>query len=419
MCFLNTNTFDNPLTADFQVRLITTMEEAIKTAVNKSKREWLWIYSDVCEYDDFDWNWVPDLDQCDQVHCWPSGMCEKGDTFLIHVPSFNSDDIKFNFEHESLQRKRWPVINVSHDSIALELNSTPRLNAIYTVYSYAGFVDYPDVCLWEKRPVVSINRSNSTCLVPRDCIVKNEIYEYPYLLRETDYGFDIFVEVIFIHNNESCAQENWFRCKVLRPDSKLLGGTNGRLQAYKSAASMSETPWFIAVFAKCQLLDIFKTLNWQPDYWQEPKHYIFNNRNLNNDLVYGHMAPIAYNKQLMLNNSGGLDMTLAQRHTTIPVCISETDLSFDVFLIWRTAFREVIKLIHYGNINPSIETQYRLHNWFNVHHGINSHWQVKAAHDAKDYYDVSGGREDALMLTSEWNWLKAYFDNLYKEEITV
>ena len=417
MCFLNTNTFDNPFVADFQVRLITTMEESIKAAVNKSNREWLWIYSDVCDYTNFDWNWLPDLDQCDQIHCWPSGTCEKGDTFLVHVPSFNSDKLKFNFAHEPLQRKRWPVVSVTDNCLAWDLNNQTRNRGIYTVYSYTSFIDYPDVCLWEKRPVVSLNRSNSTCLVPRDCIVDKEIYEYPYLLRYPEYGTDILIDVIFIDNKESCANENWNRLLTVHPNAKLVSGIKGRLEAYRAAAFQSDTPWFIAVFAKCHVLDNFAELNWQPDFWQEPKHYIFHNRNLNNGLEYGHMAPIAYHCQLMYENRGGLDMTLAQRHTTVPITISETNLEGDDWLTWRTAFREVIKILHYRRESPSVENDYRLWAWRNVANGNNAQIQKLAVTHAEEYYAASGGNEEALMLTSEWDWLSEHYARLILQPV--
>lgn len=418
ICCIDTNTHELP-EFDFKVRLITTMEETLKAAVSKATKPWLWVISDCCEYTDFDFSWLPDKDQEHYIHCWPSGNCEKGDTFLINVAAFMNNQRDFNFDHEPIKRKPWPNIRITHDSLAQELNATTRLNSIYTIYSYGGYKDYPDVCLWEKRPVVSLNHSNSTCLVPRDCIVKKEIYEYPYLLNQTSYGFDIFTDVIFIHNNESCAQENWEKCKVLRPDAKLLSGVDGRLKAYKNAALLSDTPWFIAVFAKCKMLENFKDFNWQPDFWQEPKHYIFYNHNKNNNLIYGHMAPIAYNKKLMLENAGGLDMTLAQMHTTVPICISETYIENDPWLTWRTSFREVIKLIHYSKQNSSVENEFRLWSWKNVTNGSDSIWQKRGVNDAYDFYNNVNGKEDLLLETIEWNWLKEYFNNLYKDEITV
>jgi len=412
MCFLNTNTFDNPFVADFQVRLITTMDESIKAAVNKSKREWLWIYSDVCEYDSFDWNWLPDLDQCDQIHCWPSGTCEKGDTFLVHVPSFNPDKLKFNFKHDPLQRKRWPVVKVTHDSLALELNSTPRTSSIYTVYSYTGFIDYPDVCLWEKRPVVSLNNGNATTLVPRDCVVQKEIYEYPHLLRYPQYGFDMNIDVIFISNGESMADENYQHLLDIFPNAKRSDGVIGRELAYKVAASLSDTPWFYAVFAKTWVLDNFN-FSYTPDYWQEPKHYIFHSRNPLNNLEYGAMNINLYNKKLVLETKPGLDFTLSQKHTVIPVCASESRFNSDSWITWRSAFREVLKLRQETEQHNRIEVAHRLHIWKTVANGENAEWCIRGANDADRYYTEVNGDPEKLQLSFDWKWLKEYYDTIY------
>jgi hypothetical protein len=417
ICCVDTNTHDLPI-HDYKVRLVTTMEEALKSAIKRATKPWLWIVSDTCNYDGFDFEWLPEEGEENQIHCWPSGTCEKGDTFLVHVPSYLGDwNPSYNFNHDPIQRKRWPVISVTDNCLTWDLNNYPRNRGIYTVYSYTGFVDYPDVCLWEKRPVVSLNRSNSTCLVPRDCIVDKEIYEYPYLLRYPEYGSDIPIDVIFIDNKESCANDNWNRLLDIHPNAKSVSGINNRLEAYRSAAFQSDTPWFIAVFAKCQVLDNFAELNWQPDFWQEPKHYIFHNRNLNTGLEYGHMAPIAYHCQLMYENRGGLDMTLAQRHTTVPITISETNLEGDDWLTWRTAFREVIKILHYGRENSSVENEYRLWAWRNVANGSNAPMQRLAVKHAEEYYLACGGNEDALILTSEWNWLYEHYSRLIPQPV--
>jgi hypothetical protein len=414
-CVLDTGC-NTDMTADFRVRLITTMEEAVRNAVKKAKSEWLWIKADCCDYTGFDFSWLPDLDQTHQSHCWPSGTCEKGDTFLIHVPSFVPDKIQFNFDHASVKRSDWPVVTYTQDSLAqaLDLRST----AMYTFFVPAGLPvpAQPDVCIWDKRPVISVNDSNSISLVPRDCLVKKELYEYPHLLKHRAQQ-DQLSDVVFICNGEPDSEVNYQRLLSVCPAAKRITGVNGRLAAYQAAASISSTPWFIAVFAKCQVTDTFGNLNWQPDYWQEPKHYIFHNHNRNNSLIYGHMAPIAYNVQLMLNNTGGLDMTLVQQHTVVPLTLSETFLT-DAWLSWRTAFREVIKIIHYGRINNSVETQYRLHCWQNVATGPEAEWQRRGAADAALYYASTDGDADKLMLTSEWVWLKEYFNSRYSAALT-
>jgi len=418
ICCIDTNTHELH-SCDFSVNLITTMQSTIDQAVKKTDKAWLWIISDVCYYEYFDFNWLPSNHELNYIHCWPSGTCEKGDTFLINVNAYKKGNREYNFNHNSIKRKPWMVYKASDNGIAWDLNYSPRNNGIYTVYSYTDVVDYPDVCLWEKRPVVSLNNSNSSCLIPRDCIVQKEIYEYPHLLRYPNYGFDIPIDVIMISNGESCADRNWKRLCEVRGEHEVrhMRGLYGRLRAYQTAAKQSKSPWFIAVFAKCYMLDNFAEFNWQPDFWQEPKHYIFYNHNLDNDLTYGHMAPIAYNKKLMLENTGGLDMTLAQKHTVVPITLSETILTDDPWLSWRTAFREVVKIIHYNQNASTVESQYRLHVWKNS----KDLWQRRGAEDAELYYTYGskGADESTLFETSEWNWLQNYFNARYSDEITV
>jgi hypothetical protein len=193
--------------------------------------------------------------------------------------------------------------------------------------------------------------------------------------------------------------------------ARSISDVKGRLNSYRAAANTSSTDWFIAVFAKCCVTEELATLHkaWTPDYWQEPKHYIFHNRNLDNGLTYGHMAPIAYNKRLILDNPGGLDITLAQKHTVVPIVLSETTLEGDNWTDWRTAFRETVKLMYYNRESPTIDSEYRLHAWMNE----GTPWAMKGAQDANDFYERCGGEEAWLLLTVEWDWLKKYYDSLY------
>jgi hypothetical protein len=402
-----------------QQRFLGTMEDALKTAARKADKEWLWILSNCCEYADFSLDYLPELDEVEHTHCWPaSAMNEKGETFLIHVPSYlQSNKFRFNFNHKEVKRKPWPIIEYNCDSVAEAIKLHPS-RSIYTVYKHrdTDMLQVPAVSLWEKRPVVTLNRSNSACLVPRDCVVKKEIYEYPYLTKSSFMATEPKIDVIFISNGESQAERNWQQCKKIFPHAKRVDGVNGRLASYQAAAQLSETDWFIAVFAKCRVLDVYDNIGfgWQPDYWQQSKHYIFLNKNLETELIYGHMAPIAYNKKLMLENQGGLDMTLAQEHVVVPITISETDLRDDPWLAWRTAFREVIKLNYYAEGELSVEGEYRLWAWQTK----GSEWSQRGAIDAMAYIREQGLTEEAVMPTVEWSWLEAYFKKIYSADIT-
>lgn len=400
-------------------RFLGNMTAALTTAVRKSNAEWLWITSNCCDYANFNFKYRPNLDQIDHTHCWPSGKQEKGETFLIHIPSFNrTNEFRFNFGHASVKRKPWPRVAYSENNLVEAIRSHAS-KSLYTVYHKPEqklFVDF-EPCIWEKRPIVSYSNCNAASLVPRDCIAKEEIYEYPFLERRVGYASDTQLDIVFLHNGEKDHSDNYQRLIDTAPKNlnvTVSAGVTPRLTAYQTAAELSTTDWFLAVFAKCHMDDKFRSFKWRPDYWQKPKHYIFYNRNCDLDITYGHMAPIAYNKQLMLENTGGLDMTLAQEHTVVPLTISETRLT-DPWDIWRTAFRETVKLKYYAQVNSNIELQYRLEKWIDVDPTDNNTglWYKRGSVDAEDFFMSIKGSYDEILITNEWKWLRERFDSLY------
>jgi hypothetical protein len=413
MGFGNTSGF----TADKKIRFIGNMESVLRTAIKRATSEWLWICSTCSDYGNFKFNWLPDLDQLDFTHCWPTVKQIKGETFLIHVPTFlRTNEFRWNFEHEIVTRHTWPHIVYFDDNLADAINRNQRGPAVYTLYLKNGIhIRYlPTPCLWEDRPVVSLNSCNSASLVPRDCIVEKEIYEYPYLDRDVECANTINMDVVFISNGEKDSRINGNRCHFIAPNDLTVHtseNVNGRLKAYQAAAEQSRSDWFLAVFAKCYMLDGFNDFKWRPDYWQQPKHYIFHNYNFDLGLTYGHMAPIAYNKRLMLNNTGGLDMTLAQEHAVVPIVISETRLD-DPWDTWRTAFRETVKLLYYAKTDNSIELRYRLDTWLNgeVVWTKENPWYKRGAQDAVTYFESTDGDLAWILVTSEWDWLRKRFD---------
>ena len=403
-----------------KLRYVNDMMSMLHSAMKRASSEWVWILSSCCNYSNFDFNFMPDLDQLDQAHCWPSFTQTKGETFLIHVPTYlATGEFKFNFDHSMVHRIPWPPCIYEEDNLADALNNNERKSALYTLYykNTSLLKRIPMPCLWDKRPVVGMNDCNSVSLVPRDCVVKKEIYEYPYLEREVDCAAPSKLDVIFIHNNEKDSNINLNQCHMTMPvdmEFKISSGINGRLAAYKAAAEMSSGDWFLAVFAKCFMLPGFADFKWRPDYWQQAKHYIFYNHNYDLNLTYGHMAPIAYNKRLMLENTGGLDMTLSQEHTVVPIVLSETRLT-DPWETWRTSFRETVKLMYYAKTDPSIELHYRLDRWINAAVCWTKHnpWYQYGSKDAVDFFESVDGEWAWIMLTNEWDWLRQKFNTLY------
>jgi hypothetical protein len=59
---------------------------------------------------------------------------------------------------------------------------------------------------------------------------------------------------------------------------------------------------------------------------------------------------------------------------------------------------------------PTIETEHRLNIWLTVAEGEHAEWCLRGANDAVDYYNEVGGEYDRLMLSFDWPWLNARFN---------
>jgi hypothetical protein len=215
------------------------------------------------------------------------------------------------------------------------------------------------------------------------------------------------LDVVYVSNGEKNADLNWNRLQKLCPRAKRINGVNGRAQAYKACAEASDTEWFLNVFAKCWVHDDFD-FDWQPDYLQNNKHWIFNAHNPVTGLTYGHMGIIAYHKQLVLDcETWGLDFTLSMPHGSVPITASTADYATTPYETWRTAFRETVKLTQ----QQDPQSQYRLNAWLSVGNGDLGEWSMRGAKDAVDF--VATGKD--LQLSFEWAWLKETYNRLYNQ----
>jgi hypothetical protein len=271
--------------------------------------------------------------------------------------------------------------------------------------------------LWNKRAFYSFIGTGSISIAPRDiqAHLQSQIYDYPYIIKEKrDYLTSNLLDIIYISNGEPDA-EQWYEhlIKTCKRKVKRIQNVNGRSRAYKAAAELSTTPWFFAVFAKLEVVEEFDWA-WQPDWLQEPKHYIFHSRNPVNGLEYGHMGVIAYNKKLVFEtNVSGLDFTLSKAHAVVPIVSAIAHYNTTPELTWRTAFRECVKLKDNIEKTASVESSYRLDSWLTVAKGLHAEWSIMGAKDAVVYYDNVAGDHTELMRSYEWDWLREYWANRY------
>jgi hypothetical protein len=420
-----------------RTRYVDNHLNVFKRIMNMATTEYVWIISSICDYTQFDFTWHPSEAQREMIHCFPSGNQRRGDTFYIHVPSFTQQMFElelldwFNVinysDDQQVERFAMPVHQYSTDDLVTEIKNY-KFETPYAMFTnQKDLVLHDSPCLWTKkdRAVVRISTAGATAIVPRDIKedLRTQIYDYPYIEdtkpRLNDYlGGRDCLDIVYISNGEP-DEEKWYDhlCYQSNYHAKWVRGINGRTAAYQEAARQSATPWFFAVFAKLEVLgNAFPWHTWLPDYFQEPKHYIFNARNPVNGLEYGHQGIIAYNKRLVLeNNTPGIDFTLSQPHESVPILSGTAHYNQSPWMTWRTAFREVIKLKHFMATQPTLETEHRLTTWLTVAEGDFANWSIRGAEDAVEYYTEVGGDYNKLMLSFEWAWLRERF-NLSKPQ---
>lgn len=415
----------------------------MKRIMTNANTEYVWIINSVCDYTHFDFSWQPEPWQKEMIHCFANSRGDfnekRGDTFYLHVESFKKQMAElelldwFNVinyvDTQKVTRFPIPIVHYTSDNLVEEIKKY-EFTTPYALFANREFGETEQVvdCLWTEKDrwVRPMTDSNGISLVPRDAkrYLKTQMYDYPHLYKYEKgvpftYYADHPIDVVYISNGEPDA-EQWFEHleKVLDQRGSVMNlpkfsnklhrvqNVNGRVAAYQAAAGLSTTPWFFAVFAKLEV-NLNFNFNWQPDYWQQPKHYIFNAHNPVNGLEYGHMGMIAYNKGLVLaNNDPGIDFTLSQPHESVPILSGTAHFNQDPWTTWRTAFRETLKLQLFMDTQPTLETEHRLDTWLNKAEGKHSQYSLMGAREAVAYYKEVNGDPAKLQLSFDWDWLR-------------
>lgn len=403
------------------VRYYDNHLDTIRRCIARARTPWIWVISSCCDYTDFDFDYRAVPWESYQLHCWANGDEKFGDTFLINVKEFQKQagiellewykDI--NWHADGVPRLPWPVLETNSEDITEELKNY-QFNTPYVWINQR--VDF-DVPLWSKRAFYSFDDAGSISIAPRDiqAHLVSQIYDYPYIIKQKQpYLTPSVLDIIYISNGETDA-DRWYDHLITASNQKVNRIQNivGRDNAIKAAAKISSTPWFFVVPAKLEVNPDFDW-TWQPDWLQEPKHYIFHAENPINGLKYGHMAMVAYNRQLVLDTDDyGLDFTMSKLHAVVPLLSGTAHYNADPLMTWRTAFREVIKLKDDVVKTNSVESNYRLDIWLTEAKGLNANWSIRGAEDAVGYYDLVNGNYADLMQSFNWDWLKEYYNSKY------
>ena len=402
----------------------------------------VWVCSSLCNYDDFDFSWIFDPFQREQIHVFSSQLKnikqKFGDTFLLDVNSFRDNCMettelqnyvnKINYvTYNSVNRHLHPIITHNEDSQvdAIMKNSNVKwpYYELLNPSSCPSTVNHMVPSVWDatKTPIMIGTTGSSQILIPKQAadIIKDEVYDYPYIITIDNVVESKPLDIVFFSNGEPGADENYLRLLEIVADQCLpnrivrVKDVVGRVDSQHAAAQSSNTNWYFLVNAKLRVNPKFD-FSWQPDRLQKPKHYIFMATNPVNHLEYGHQAIVANNKRLtMATQVQGLDFTMDSPHEIVDMNSGVAIYNTDSWTTWRTAFRECIKLKHYSVVNDNQQNLDRLNTWLTVGEGENAQWSTGGAYDAMEYYESVNGELSELMKSYDWAMLKKLYDSKY------
>ena len=426
--FKEVSHIESPLANTRVVPFVHSYFDILKAVVEDVRTEYFWFFTNFVNLDTVDLDYIPEQHERDQLHVWYTthpmgGLNKEGNVMLVPTKKFKEQmyDIKFLRDFKDINYHPHP-----------ELYQQPipktrfKLKDPYKAYQKCGHIyqwmvnndlsddissfKFPDFypSMWEDVKMYSWGKTNDIILVP----YKENLKQFYDIDRSVNFNLAYEIkpmDIVFLSYDEPSAEKYWKVLKEKYPRAKRIQGVKGRTQAYHSAAAMSETDYFFAVFPTIDLEDSFD-FSFQPDRLKNACHYIFHAKNPVNGLEYGHRAVILYNKHLCLSTiHPSLDFTLSQPHTVVPQLCGTSHFNLTPEISWRVAFREVLKLCE---MKPTVESKHRLKKWCELGKGDYALLVQRGALDAVEYYKEVDGDKDALQLSYELEWLKEKFNSI-------
>ena len=206
------------------------------------------------------------------------------------------------------------------------------------------------------------------------------------------------VDFIYMSYDEEYADEGYQSLLEKIPDAKRVHGVKGIANAWKKAADISESDYFITMDADTELLSSFSFT--ASDFIKDDERiHVWRSLNPVNGLIYGHGSIHMFPKRLVqeFTNTNVVDFTL--NVGTKGFCIQEECATVTRFnrspqLTWRSAFREASKLASQTNmyvgtsnewINNDPVSMHRLFVWCSI--GMDAEY---------GYYSILGARQGAI-----------------------
>ena len=428
--FKHTKHWPSPFANTRQVPFVESYLTVLKSVIDDIRTEYFWFFADFMDLKTVDKDYIPEQHETDQMHVWYNthplgGTNKEGNVFLIPTAALKRqiNELKFLRDFTDINYHAHPNLFQNWvPKTAFKLGD-PYHTYTNTPTNYYKWLHNKDIdpkqipnffpSFWEDEKLYTWGKTNDIMLVPHRDNLK-QFYDIDRIVNY-DLEYDVKpMDIVFISYDEPSAEKRYNELKARFPRAKWCKDVPGQTLAYMTAAMMSETDYFFAVFPKLEIVESFN-FDFQPDRLKNPCHYIFHCKNPVNGLEYGHGAVLLYNKKIVMQTTKpGLDFTLSGAHEVVPILSAVNHFNETPWLAWRTAFREVIKLLQ---AKITVEGRFRLKKWLTMGVGVNADWVHKGANDAKEFYDKNSDNQEELMLSYDFEWLKNYYDTKYKDSV--
>lgn len=337
----------------------------------------------------------------DRLHRWMHvGADVENGLYCIHGARFAYFQLKCEHWNRHSHIRDFDFLNEMFDKMAKDLDQDKLLSECNRLGDIMGIENvFNDYRSKEHR-----NRIGSPVRSPERFVNNKEPVEY---------------DIVFIHNNEPYAEENYNRVKSRFPRTKLLSGEQGIHKAHQVAARMCWTDYFWVVDADAIIMDRFDFTHNDVEFYEEPTVRVYRATNLVNGLVYGHGGIKLLPRLATLNmNHNSVDMTTSISTLFKPVNVISNFHKFDTdsFSAWRTAFRECTKLASKViDRQNDKETLDRLYTWCSIaEHTEYKPEIIKGALAGKRYGETNKGDMAKLKLINDYAWLRERYDEQFQ-----
>jgi hypothetical protein len=223
-----------------------------------------------------------------------------------------------------------------------------------------------------------------------------------------DLNIDNKFDVIFISYNEPNAEENWLRVLSKAPWAKRVDGVKGIFEAHRAAAKLAKTEMFYVVDGDAWLVDDW-SFDFNPGLFGGDCAFVWLSINPINGLIYENGGVKLFPKSAFMRkkNLNKLDIftNVIEKKKTINItsCIHKFDV--DSFSVWKSAFRECVKLF----INNQMA---KLDIWQSKGGRKKfGKFAIKGACDGIKFAKENLNNHKMLMKINDRDWLESMFNN--------